>query len=51
MAAAVLLCQAAALDARLLILALAVAGVMLASKLHPLWLLAAGGVLGALGVL
>jgi chromate transporter len=50
-AAAALLCRSAALDTRLLLLALAVAAAMLASKLHPLWLLAAGGALGAAGLL
>ncbi len=51
MAAAVLLCWSAALDLPLLLLAAAVAGVMLTTKLHPLWLLAAGGALGAAGLL
>jgi chromate transporter len=50
-AAAALLCRSAALDTRLLLLALAVAAAMLASKLHPLWLLAASGALGAAGLL
>ncbi len=49
MAAAVLLCEAAALDLRLLLVAGVVAGIMLATKLHPLWLLGAGAGLGAAG--
>jgi chromate transporter len=51
MAAAVLLCRAAALDTRLLLLSAAVAVVLLTTRLHPLWLLAAGAALGAAGIL
>ena len=51
MAAAVLLCRAAVLDLPLLLVALAAAGVLLATRLHPLWLLGAGAVLGAAGLL
>lgn len=51
MAAAVLLCWAAARDAGLLVLAVAVAVAMLTTKLHPLWLLATGAALGAAGLL
>lgn len=51
MAAAALLCRAASQDVPLLLLAAAVACIMLATKLHPLWLLAAGGALGAAGLL
>lgn len=51
MAAAVLLCRAAVHDAGTLLLALAAAGTMLATRLHPLWLLGAGAALGAVGLL
>jgi chromate transporter len=51
MAAGVLLCQAAATDAGTLLVSLATAVLMLATRLHPLWLLAAGGALGAAGLL
>jgi chromate transporter len=51
MAAAVLLCQASVQGPGTLLVALATAGVLLATRLHPLWLLAAGAGLGAAGLL
>ena len=51
MAAAVLLCRAAVTDVGTLLAVLATAGVLLATRLHPLWLLAAGAGLGAAGLL
>jgi chromate transporter len=51
MAAAVALCRGAVSDVPTLLLVLATAGVLLATRLHPLWLLAVGAALGAAGVL
>lgn len=51
MAAAVLLCRAAVHDIGTLLLVLVTASVLLATKLHPLWLLGAGAALGAAGLL
>ena len=50
-AAAVLLCRAAVHDIGTLLLVLVTASVLLATKLHPLWLLGAGAALGAAGLL
>ena len=51
MAAAVLLCRAAISGVPTALLVLATAGTLLATRLHPLWLLGAGAALGAAGVL
>jgi chromate transporter len=51
MAAAILLCRAAVFDVQTLLVVLATASVLLATKLHPLWLLGAGAALGAAGLL
>jgi chromate transporter len=51
MAAAILLCRAAISDVPTLLVVLVAASVLLATKLHPLWLLAAGAGLGAAGLL
>jgi chromate transporter len=51
MAAAVLLCRAAVSDIPTLLLVLATMAVLLATRLHPLWLLGGGAVLGAVGLL
>jgi chromate transporter len=51
MAAAVLLCRAAIRDVPTGLLVLATAGMLLATRLHPLWLLGAGAALGAVGLL
>jgi chromate transporter len=51
MAAAVLLCEAAAVDTGTLLMAFVTAAVLLKTRLHPLWLLAAGAGLGAAGLL
>jgi chromate transporter len=51
MAAAILLCRAAVSDVQTLLLVAATAGALLATKLHPLWLLGAGAALGAVGLL
>jgi chromate transporter len=51
MAAAVALCRAAITDVPTLLLVLATAGILLATRLHPLWLLGVGAALGAAGVL
>ena len=50
-AAAVLLCRAAVNDGQTLLLVIVTATVLLATRLHPLWLLGAGAVLGAAGLL
>lgn len=51
MAAAVLLCRAAVHDVPTLLVVLATAATLLATRLHPLWLLGAGAALGAAGLL
>ena len=51
MSAAVLLCRAAVTDVQTLLLVAVTAALLLTTKLHPLWLLGAGGVLGAAGLL
>jgi chromate transporter len=51
LAAAMLLCEAAITDAPTLLVALAVTATLLATRLHPLWLLGAGAALGAAGLL
>ena len=51
MAAAVLLCRAAITGAGTLLVVLATATALLATRLHPLWLLAAGAGLGVAGLL
>jgi chromate transporter len=51
MAAAVALCRAAITDVPTLLVVLATAGVLLATRLHPLWLLGVGAALGAARVL
>jgi chromate transporter len=51
MAAAVLLCEAADTDWRMVVLTVVSAAVMLGTRLHPLWVLGAGAALGALGAL
>jgi chromate transporter len=51
LAAGVLLCRAAVSDVPTLLLSLGTAAVLLATGLHPLWLLAAGAALGAAGLL
>jgi chromate transporter len=51
LAAAVLLCEGAVHGLGTGLMALVTAAVMLATRLHPLWLLAAGGLLGAAGLL
>lgn len=50
LAAALLIAQAADRTLLLALLTAAVAGVNLATKLHPLWLLAAGAALGVIGL-
>jgi chromate transporter len=51
MAAAVLLCRASVRDVGTGAVVLASAGVLLTTKIHPLWVLAAGAGLGAAGLL
>jgi chromate transporter len=51
MAAAVLLCRTAVTDLATLLLVLATAATLLATRLHPLWLLGVGAALGAAGLL
>jgi chromate transporter len=51
MGAGVLLCRASAQSLGTALVVLIAAAGMLATRLHPLWLLAAGGVLGAAGLL
>jgi chromate transporter len=51
MAAALLLCRASAHSPGTALVALASSVALLATRLHPLWLLALGGGLGAAGVL
>jgi len=51
MAAGLLLCRAAITDVPTLLLVLATTAVLLATRLHPLWLLGAGAALGAAGLL
>jgi len=51
MAAAVALCRGAVTDVPTLLLVVATALALLATRLHPLWLLGVGAALGAAGVL
>jgi chromate transporter len=51
MAAGVALCRSAISDVATALLVLATAGILLATRLHPLWLLGAGACLGAAGLL
>ncbi len=51
MAAAVLLCRATVHGVATLLLAAVTVAVLLSTRLHPLWLLAAGAALGAAGLL
>lgn len=51
MAAAVLLCEAAVHGPGTLLVALATAAALLATRVHPLWLLAGGAAVGAAGLL
>jgi chromate transporter len=51
MASAVFLCRAAISGFATFLLVAATAGVLLSTRLHPLWLLAAGAALGAAGLL
>ena len=51
MAAAVLLCRASAGNLRMLLVIAVSAAALLATKLHPLWLLGLGAALGAAGLL
>ncbi len=50
-AAAVALCRGAVIDLQTLLVVLATTTVLLATRLHPLWLLGAGAALGAAGIL
>jgi chromate transporter len=51
MAAAVLLCESAVHGVGTLLIAAVTAATLLATRLHPLWLLAGGAALGAAGLL